>query len=97
MAQFDVHRLGEGLVVDCQSDLLSHIASRLVAPLIPRSKAPTPVRRLNPVFTINGADYVMVTQSAGAVPTRQLDAVVASLAEQSFEITDALDVLISGV
>jgi toxin CcdB len=97
MAQFDVHRLGGGLVLDCQSDLLSHIASRFVVPLVPQPDAPTPVRRLNPAFEVGGEAYVMVTQSAGAVGRQQLGPVVASLADRSFEITDALDVLLSGV
>jgi hypothetical protein len=39
----------------------------------------------------------MLTQTAAAVRTRELGAVVGSLAERSFEITGALDVLISGV
>ena len=97
MAQFDVHRLGDGLVLDCQSDLLNHIASRLVAPLVPITDAPKPVRRLNPVFLIEGEEHVMITEASGAVRTHQLGPVVASLADHSFEITDALDVLISGV
>ena len=97
MAQFDVHRLAGGLVLDCQSDLLSHIASRLVAPLVPKSHAPSAAIRLNPVFQIEGEDYVMVTESAGTVRTKQLGPIVASLTHCSFEVIDALDVLISGV
>ena len=97
MAQFDIHRVGDGLVVDCQSDLLSHIVSRLVVPLTPLSRAPAPARRLNPVFEIDDATYVMITESASAVPTRQLGPVIGSLAERAVEITGALDVLISGV
>ena len=95
--QFDVHRFSKGLVIDCQSDLLDHIASRLVVPLAHLAVAPSPVPRLNPVFRIDGEDYVMVTQSAAAVRTQQLGPVIASLAERSFEITGAIDVLISGV
>ena len=97
MAQFDVHRLGEGLVVDCQSDLLDQIDSRFVAPLISRTAAPRTAARLNPVFEINGLEYVMLTQTASAVRRRELGPVIASLADRSFEITGALDVLISGV
>jgi toxin CcdB len=97
MAQFDVHQLGNGLVLDCQSDLLRHITSRLVVPLVPQSGAPTPAPRLNPVFQIDGVQYVMVTEAAGAVRTRQLGAAVGSLAGKSFEITGAFDILISGV
>lgn len=97
MAQFDVHRLGGTLVIDCQADLLAHIASRLVVPLVPRADAPMPVRRLNPLFEINGDKYVMVTESAAAVRTQLLGPAVASLAGHSLEITGALDVLIAGV
>jgi toxin CcdB len=96
MAQFDIHRLGHGLVLDCQSNLLRHIASRLVVPLVPRSDAPTPARRLNPIFEIDGMELVMVTQSASAVRTQLLGPVIGSLADRSFEVTDAIDVLISG-
>ena len=99
LAQFDVHRLagGRGLAVDCQSNLLSHSDSRFVVPLVPKANAPQPGRRLNPVFPIEGQDYVMLTQFAGAVDRRQLGKAVASISDRSFEITDALDVLISGV
>ena len=99
MAQFDVHQLttGKRLVVDCQADLLGHLDSRLVVPLVRRSQAPAPAQRLNPVFNVAGHDYVMLTQSAAAVPVRELGKVVTSLADHSFEITDAIDVLLSGV
>ena len=39
----------------------------------------------------------MLTQAASAVRLRELGAVVASLADRSFEVTGALDVLLSGV
>ena len=97
MAQFDVHRIGKALVIDCQSDLLSHLNTRFVVPLIPRTEAPAPAQRFNPIFSLKGAEYVMDTQFAGAVERRELGPSIASLADHSFEITDALDVLISGV
>ena len=98
MAQFDVHKLSRGrLAIDCQSDLLSHLESRLVVPLVPKGAAPSPARRLNPIFEIEGVEHVMLTQFSGAIDRRQLGEVVTSLAARSFEITDALDVLISGV
>jgi toxin CcdB len=95
--QFDVHRLGNGLVIDCQADLLDRLSSRFVVPLLPRSEAPPPAKRLNPVFEIANEKYVMATQMATAVRQRELGEVIGSLADRSFEITDALDVLISGV
>ena len=56
-----------------------------------------PAHRFNPVFSIDGAEHVMDTQFVSAVERRELGAVVVLLADRSFEITDALDVLISGV
>jgi toxin CcdB len=97
MAQFDVHRFGEMLVIDCQSDLLSQIDSRFVVPLARRPDVPRIAERLNPVFKIEGEEYVMLTQAAAAVRRRDLGAAVTSLAERSFEVTGALDVLLTGV
>lgn len=98
MAQFDVHRLSRGrLAIDCQSDLLNHLESRFVVPLVPGATAPRPARRLNPTFKIGGVEHVMLTQFSSAIDRRELGEVVTSLADHSFEITGALDVLISGV
>ena len=99
MAQFDVHALksGCGLVVDCQSDLLAQLNTRLVVPLLPSESAPQPAQRLNPRFTIAGHEHVMVTQFAAAVRVDELGEVVTSFRASSFEIVGALDVLVSGV
>ena len=97
VAQFDVHHLGAGLVIDCQSDLLKSIETRFVVPLVPRALAPVVARRLNPVFQIESEEYVMLTQAAAAVRRRERGTIVVSLAERAFEITGALDVLLTGV
>jgi len=97
MAQFDVHRLGDGLVLDCQSDLLDHIDSRFVVPLARHEFVAIAARRLNPSFDIEGQNYIMVTQQAAAVRRGELGPVVVSLADRSFDIADAIDVLLSGV
>ena len=99
LAQFDVHRLkgSDSLVVDCQSELLAHLNSRFVVPLMPRERAPAPAHRLNPIVAVLDRDYVMVTQFAAAGPQNELGDIVASLASGSFEIIGALDVLLSGV
>ena len=99
MAQFDVHRLksSDTLVIDCQSELLEQLNTRLVVPLIPREAAPTPADRLNPIFTIGGEEYVMFTQFAAAVRREDVGDVRFSLSDHSFEVIGALDVLISGV
>jgi toxin CcdB len=99
MSQFDVHRLKSGatLVVDCQSELLEHLSTRMVVPLISREQGPVQVASLNPLVSIDGQEFVMATQLAAAVLQRDLGNVVASLRDRSFEIVGALDVLFSGV
>lgn len=84
-------------MLDCQTDLLDHIDTRFVAPLVPPGIAPPPVRGLNPVIDIDGAGYVMVTQSAAAIRRRELGQVVMSLADRSHEIMNAFDFLLTGV
>lgn len=99
MAQFDVHRLTgmPGLVIDCQSDLLDHIDSRFVVPLVPPGDVGRLTRRLNPVFEIEGAEYAMLTQSAAAIRKADLGKIVASLASRDRDIMNAFDVLLTGV
>lgn len=97
MPQFDVHRLGDGLVLDCQSNLLAYLNTRVVVPLIPSDEAPLPARRFNPVFTIGGQTCVMDTQFISSIESRRLGAIICSLAHHSFEISDALDILVSGI
>jgi toxin CcdB len=98
MARFDVYRgmVGADLLLDCQSDLLGELNTRFVVPLRLLHLAPTPARRLNPVFEIDGQSYVMVTQFAAAIPHRECGPAVTSLMREDVAITNALDMLISG-
>jgi toxin CcdB len=98
MAQFDVWRTMAGdLVIDCQSDLLRHLNTRLVAPLLRADQFEVVARRLNPLFTVEETGYVMYTQFSAAVPVSQLGEIVMNLDENSLTITGALDVLLTGV
>lgn len=99
MARFDVHRRpsGTGLLLDCQADLLGHLNTRFVVPLLPERDAPRPATRLNPLFEIGGERFVMVTQFAAAVHVRELGPAVLSLAGRDSEILNALDMLLTGI
>jgi toxin CcdB len=85
-------------LVDMQSDLLSALSTRLVAPLahdnVVHSSLP---RRLSPAFDIQGQAVVMLPQEAGLMDARLLRRPVASLREQSHRLVDALDAVVSGV
>jgi len=98
VTQFDVYRRrnGRGLLLDCQADLLSALNTRLVVPLLPRDSAPKPADRLNPIFTVAGAEMVMLTQFAAAVRMEELGERIGSLAEHRYTITNALDLMITG-
>ncbi|WP_439546246.1 CcdB family protein [Sandarakinorhabdus sp.] len=98
MSRFDVYLEASeaGLLLDCQSDLLNHLNTRLVVPLRLPEHAPAPARRLNPVFTIDDRPYVMLTQFAAAITVRECGPPVMSLAHEDTAIINALDMLISG-
>ena len=95
MARHDVDRGGGADRLDCQSDYLSNLDTRFVVPLLPEGEVPK-VHRLNPVFRIRGERMVMATQLASSVPVRNLQEVVASLADEHDVIMNAFDVLLTG-
>lgn len=98
MARFDIfeNNDGTGYLLDVQSDLLSGLNTRVVVPLLPKSSAPFPAQRLNPVFTVEGQELVMATQYMAAVPEGELRLGAGSLAEQQDEVSSALDMLFFG-
>lgn len=97
MAQFDVFQTPESeLVLDCQSDLLDHLNTRFVVPLLSPDDAPIVMKRLNPTFTIDGETLVMYTQFAASIPAVDCQQHIASLSGQHHVIINALDMLISG-
>lgn len=98
MAQFDVYgNVGEpGFLLDCQSDTLSGLNTRLVVPLLPPDYAPLPSRRLNPTLRVGPDEVVMMTHFALAVPVRALGRSVASLAHEDMTIMNAFDMLLTG-
>jgi toxin CcdB len=99
MARFDVYASpdGEGYLLDVQADLVDSLNTRIVVPLMPISAAPTPAKRLNPVFDIQSERHVMVTQFLSAVPALLLKSPVTSFEVHDIEITGALDLLTTGV
>ena len=98
MPQFDVYRTAQGeLLLDCQSDALGHLTTRLATPLMPPNRAPERRPQMNPVFEINGQPYVMVTQFAAAVRIRELRDRFANLETHRLEIIGAIDMLLTGV
>jgi toxin CcdB len=71
MARFDIYRDpdGQGFLLDVQANVMSHLNTRVVVPLMHPAKAPKPAKGLNPEFMIGDVAVVMVTQFL-AVPGR---------------------------
>ena len=100
MAQFDLYAgVGDGErvhVVDLQTDLLSGLATRIVAPL--RARAETAViTGLTPVVQVEGAEFVVLMQEMAAVPTRELQRRIGSLGAYQDSIKRALDIVFFGL
>lgn len=96
MARFDVYRTASGaLLLDCQTDFLSSIETRLVAPLLPIHDQPR-LPRLNPVFDVAGIEVAMMTTLLVGIPKTELGKRIGSLADQQDAIMNAIDMLLTG-
>ncbi len=98
MARFDVYRGAKGLgyLLDCQADLLSHLETRAVVPLMPVAGLPK-VSQLNPSFDIDGEPHLIATQLIFAIPVDRVGNRITSLADEHTVILNALDMLLTGV
>lgn len=97
MARYDAWPDGDGWLLEVQADLLRDLNTRVVVPLMPPVRAPHPARQLNPVLDVAGAPQVMVTQFLSAVSLGLLEGTPVSLTNQSAAISNALDLLLTGV
>ncbi len=97
MARFDVYLLpSEGLVVDCQANLLSHLNTRIVVPLLPQFAVIAPMKRLNPLILMGDAQYYFCPDLAATVLAKKLTDWVGSLDHESDQISAAIDMLLIG-
>jgi toxin CcdB len=96
MARLYVYRdADDTLVVDCQSDLLDHLRTRLVAPLLDPAGQLDP--RLNPAVTVEGREYVFAPQFLATVPVTELRQPIAWLRDDEYAIGRAIDLMLGGV
>jgi toxin CcdB len=105
MAQFDVYRNSNAaqakripFVVDVQSDLLDHLATRVVVPLAdPKVLESKPAKILNPAFVVDGRKVIMLTPELAGIPKKALGQKLAALHDKRAEIVAALDLTFTGV
>lgn len=99
MARLDLYRIPgvEGYVLEVQATIMDSFATTVVVPLVLEERGPRPITRLNPVFTIDGRRYLMLTQSLSAVTRKELAGKVGALPDAYHDdVTDALDMLLCG-
>lgn len=103
--QFDVHVNADSasekrfpFLLDVQSDILSALPTRLVVPITRRERLPQNLpERLCPEVSMQGTAHHLISFEAAAIPAKRLGPVVCSLKENSFEIINSIDSVLSGV
>lgn len=97
MEQFDVCKLKRGdIVVILQHATFSSFATRVVAPLFPKSKGNL-ATSLNPVLRYARRDWVLGTHLMNVLPLSVFDERLGSLSDQDYVIKRAIDQLFLGV
>lgn len=98
MARYDVFvGASEGsFLLDVQTDMIDYLKTRVVVPLLPSGSTPPPIRKLHPVFEINGRKVVMVTHLLATVPIAELGESRLNLLKHHDEIVGALDMVFQG-
>jgi hypothetical protein len=101
--QFEVYRakgLREGgsveLVVILQNDVLDHLTTRIVAPLVPLTEGYT-IDRITPKVEIDGMPYVVAMHLTATISVRNLATVVGTLESYEHVLKGAIDMVFFGV
>jgi len=98
MARYDVFagRVEGSYLLEVQSELLHHLKTRVVIPLLPVTMAPPPIRKLHPVIEINGRKLVIATHLIATVPATELGESRLNITRHHDDIIAALDMLFQG-
>ncbi len=105
MAQFSVHknknpksRDAYPYLIDIQSDLLSELSTRVVAPLTKlTSLRRKSIRDLTPVVEVEGVKFLILTPQLAGIAAKELGQIVGNVSAQRDEIVAAVDFLVTGV
>lgn len=103
--RFDVVRLKplrgrKGLAPDyaliLQADVLRDLPTVVAAPLV-ADGPPATLDVVTPNLPVNGTDHMLLTYMMGAIGRDRIIESVANLSDHAYEITRAMDRLLSGV
>lgn len=99
MARFDVYsvRSTGGIAVDVQANLLEHLRTRIVIPLLGVPEADWSMPRLTPAIKFEGTTWTLGTPFMIGVPVRELAGPIGSVADQEYPIALAIDLILAGV
>jgi toxin CcdB len=84
-------------LVDLQHDLLDGLDTRVVAPLLRLHLLRRRIERLHPEVEIAGERFAVAMHLLATVPRSEFGKRCGSLAERQHELTNALDLLFSGI
>ena len=85
-------------LLNVQSDIIGELHTRMVIPLVPLADfTGRPAQRLNPVITVEGGKYLVMTHEMAGVRLVQLGEAVTDVQESRQLIKGAIDFLIDGV
>jgi len=85
-------------LVDVQNDFFDELNSRIVIPLSPHSTLnQTNAKKLCPIITVNGEQYVLLTHQMTSMPKTMLKKKVTSLENLRYEILGAIDFLMTSI
>ncbi|PKM71006.1 MAG: plasmid maintenance protein CcdB [Firmicutes bacterium HGW-Firmicutes-17] len=104
MPQFDIYtninQASKALypyLVDVQSSLLENLETRLVIPLITKSKfGNNSIKNLIPNILIKNQEYFVITPQIAAINNKQLGKVIDNCKTFRNEIVSSIDFLITG-
>lgn len=85
-----------GYLLDVQSDLLDHLQTRVVVPLLRPADVPSAMPELHPTMVVDGETFILATQLLAAIRRHELGPPVGNLAAERDAITRALDLLLTG-
>ena len=95
--QFDIYRSDDGvLVLVVQADILMHLPTRVVIPLVSNNDIHTGFKTLMPIILEGDSKMHLFPQQMATVMTSSLVTYIGSAAHQRDEIIRACDLLLTG-
>lgn len=99
MAKYDIYSptsTSSEYLLDMQDEIIDNLSTRVVAPLVPVDDVPKRMKILNPIISVAGTEYLLMTHLLAAIPVSALKTKIGSVSTQRDEIIASLDFLFTG-